>query len=292
LKRSAFVAPANADLFVQATIGSREPGFAVRIELTDREGARLGARDIELTEPECQQAADAAALAVALMIDPNAALRDAQEAPPSSASFPAAPPPPTLPAPAEPAVPRPPTAPATPAAREEPTRVRLSVAGIVAVGSLPGLAPGVTGVLRFGSDNGRFGIDVWETFLPWQEVEVTAESGGRFRSLSGGSSGFWVPWRKGPHSLSIGAGLEIGSITGVSYGFASNRLDESLLLGAAAEVELALGLPYGLSVVLRPGLMVPFVVDDFHVTLGEEQKPLFEHSPLVARLSLGLALAR
>jgi hypothetical protein len=77
LKRDAFVSPAAAQVLIDAVIESVEPqGFRVRVTISSAD-ATPGVRELESPGADCSDAVDAAALAIALMIDPNVLSSDA-----------------------------------------------------------------------------------------------------------------------------------------------------------------------------------------------------------------------
>jgi len=104
LQRSAFVAPALAQLQIEASV---EPtpsnAWKLRIALFDASRA-AGTRELLVEQPSCAEVIDAAALAIAVMIDPDAALHPPS---PPVAALPEAPAPRPEPqaAPREPAAP-------------------------------------------------------------------------------------------------------------------------------------------------------------------------------------------
>src|SRR5262249_24676181 len=91
--------------------------------IRDKDGKRLGERELESREKSCDSLKEQLALVVAVMIDPDAAMAPREPAPPPSSPPPAAaepapstpPPPPPSPAPEPPPEP---TAPTDPAKRD------------------------------------------------------------------------------------------------------------------------------------------------------------------------------
>lgn len=113
------------------------------------EGQALGHRTLQSDEPGCAALVDATALAIALVIDPEAAARE--PAPPKSAAafeppaiVTAPPAPPPLPAPTPTVAPEPVATPAAPGeVAPASDMVGVSVRGELAWGVLPGASPGV-----------------------------------------------------------------------------------------------------------------------------------------------------
>jgi hypothetical protein len=77
LGRHAIVAPAGADLSIEAYVEHPDaaPGWRARIVLRDPGGAVLDQREITSSEPTCDELRTSTALAIALMIDPDAVAR-------------------------------------------------------------------------------------------------------------------------------------------------------------------------------------------------------------------------
>lgn len=91
LGRAAFIAPAAADLTLEGRVepATAPSAFRATIRLLDQSGALLGTRELETSDPTCRDLADPVALAVALMIDPDAAT-EAAPPPPAPKAAPAA----------------------------------------------------------------------------------------------------------------------------------------------------------------------------------------------------------
>lgn len=77
----AFVAPSNADIMLDATIApsADQSGWRLRIHMADAEGTELGTRDFTVAKTDCREAVDAVALALALMVGPDALAGDDAE---------------------------------------------------------------------------------------------------------------------------------------------------------------------------------------------------------------------
>jgi hypothetical protein len=105
--------------FIEAAVDRRNDTFEVSIAMRGADGKRIGNRSLASNAPDCRSIATAAALTIAILIDPDALLR-------------AAPPPPPPPPP-------PPRVASAAATRE----ARLTASGAAAWGALPGTAFGV-----------------------------------------------------------------------------------------------------------------------------------------------------
>lgn len=109
LGREVFVSAAQAELSVEGRIEKRkEGGFRAVITMRDHDGTLLGTRELERPDPSCDAMSEPLALVIAVMIDPDAAMRpkpppEPPPAPPPAETAP--PPPPADPAPVETAPP-------------------------------------------------------------------------------------------------------------------------------------------------------------------------------------------
>jgi hypothetical protein len=125
------------------------------VYVRDASGRAVGHRTLESDEPSCQALFDATALAIALVIDPEAASRPT----PAAAAFEApAPAPAVPPAPAAPPAPVfvvPPPPPRAPQRRT--TDVWLAPRGMIAGGLVPGAAPAL-GLAMLVQPRGRWGF--------------------------------------------------------------------------------------------------------------------------------------
>jgi len=83
LGRSVFVSAAKADVSVEGRVAPLPSGgWRALIAMSDSDGKSLGEREIASEEPSCRSLDDAVALAIALMIDPDAALGGPPDRPP------------------------------------------------------------------------------------------------------------------------------------------------------------------------------------------------------------------
>jgi hypothetical protein len=140
LGRKVFDAAAERTFEVQVTRGATR--YHSDVFVRDGQGRTLGQRALESDEPDCSAVFDATALAIALVIDPEAASRE-PAASPAAAAFE---PPPTQPAPpVAVAPPAPPPAPPVAAAPPRPAAAAHTPTSISARTELSGsLVPGIS----------------------------------------------------------------------------------------------------------------------------------------------------
>jgi hypothetical protein len=208
LGRHAIVSPSQADLSIEALVehlteGSNDgapappvaggpaptpgPRWRAIVTIRDAEGRELGFREFKSTARDCAELRDSLAIAISLMIDPDAVV----QAPPPVPSRPAPPPaaasaPPAPPSPSAAATTPPPRAPAPviivkrvevperPVAPARPWHVEASAAVDVAYGVLPSAAVGLrVGVALMPPSFGA--LDVFGGF--WGAQSIVAGGG-------------------------------------------------------------------------------------------------------------------
>jgi hypothetical protein len=288
LKRRAFVAPGDAKLLFEAMIAhASSGGWHVRIVLFRGSWEALGTRDLELAQTKCSDAVDAAALALALMIDPDfeAHARELVPAPPTDATTPARV---TTPIPV--VVTEPPRlAPCpTPVARERPA-LRLSVGPWLGFGVLPKLAIGVFGALRFSPAHERVGVELSGGYLGPRRERAGERAGGDFWVTLGGLSGWWVAARGERVALSLALGLQLGMLEAEGFGFANSHYESAWLVNVAGDLELSLAVSQQFRLLFRPSLLVPTRREAFDATSDEGTVRIFAPGRIQLALTSGLA---
>jgi hypothetical protein len=311
LKRSAFVEPASATRFFQAAVRANDdaPGWHVSIVVSDDANATLGTRDLSVPQAACSDAVDAAALALALMIDPN--FNAAVPALPGAPGAHAAPSPSAansssatvdeavkreraaLPQADRSAAPAPIPLPA-PSAESAPVhwRTRLGLAFLSGIGTLPRTSLGAIAGVRVSPALSSIGIEFSAGYVGEQRAELRPGAGGEFNAMLG-ALGVWLePWSRGRLDLSLAAGAHAWRILGCGFGFTSNNgCESSWVLSAGLDMELAWKFTerWGLSV--RPGVGVPVVRDTFQATgPNGAPKDVFRPASVIGWLTLGIVV--
>jgi hypothetical protein len=304
LGREAIVSPRAATLFIEAQITPAEPGpgWNVHISLTTDDASVSGVRNISSAGPDCAEAADSAALAIALMIDPTSGQPRSGAAFADTTLEPELPPPgphPPSAAPLRGAVePAPRSAerstigavPAVPAPGA-PWRARVSLGALGMLGQLPGAAFGITGGVALGPPRRRAGVEVGGMYLPLQRAELRPNAGGEFSASALAMNGWLSPYRARRLSVTLLAGGQVGRIAAHGFGFNSNRAADSWLLNVTTQAELGWELSQSWQALLRLGLGVPLWKDSFDAGGPSGTTPIFRPSALVGSLSLGIGVA-
>lgn len=275
---------ANAEQVIEATLTRREEGWRASITLRDASGVVRGQRELEASGTDCAPLAEATTLALALTIDPDAAL-----APPgtSEASPPEALAPPTSAAPpACPALacPRPSPCPACSAPRPASSLVMAgALHGALTGGMLPGAAPGVELTVEAGSSRvrGRLGL----LYLPERSAE-DPRFGFGLTTASAGACGAVSPLPA--LELALCADLQLGAIHAVVHELEPLEPGDQLWFAAAMGPRLRLQGPASVFVEIGVAAVVPILDRTFSVAGFDE--PVFETSAFGANGVLGLGL--
>ena len=299
---------------VKATV-SREAGgsFVVRLE-TPGEGSTQAR---ELRGATCNAVADAAALILALMVDPDAAMAPEESAPsepktpginsakageesssntepippPRSASAPAAPsaPPPTRAA-ARAQKPKPPSLPApSPAPSID---LRLNAWAGADIGSLPGLAPGLgaLGSIALGAPRVSLGIAFWPDKAG--TLDALPSAGSDVGLLAGDLGICAALLRNMPVEIAPCAAAEIGQIFAEGFGVSDPRRGAAVWIALKGGGALALR-PFpkpfnNLGLTARIEAVIPLVRPRFVIEgIGPVHSPAY----VAGRASLGIEIS-
>jgi hypothetical protein len=271
---------AQAERAVDVRIERTGERFRAEIRLLDRDGRVVATREpLESTSSDCAALADAVVLAVALTIDPDAALSAPPSAPPPEPPPPAAPCP-RLECPQQQCPSCPPPAPAP-----EPTRARAHLRALGALGVLPAPAPGLGLAFEIEAVP-RLELGLSMLYLP----EVETDDGALAFGLTAVEL-FACPVLLGEREAALlaCAGFQAGSLHAVARGLRPIDPGDypwlAVTLGPRGIVEL---LP-PLSVELGASAAVPLIAHEFVV----RGRPGSAHEPatigLFAWLGVGIS---
>ena len=208
LGRNPFVG--DATLSVEGAVERTGKTWRADIRVRDEHGALAGRRALETEADDCRPLEDAVILAVALVIDPNAATRPlgrVATVPTPIASPPPAPP--SAPCPIAEPCPRAPSCPAC--AKVESPRSHADVLGrfVAAAGFLPRIAFGPELFGAYGPDSLRFTASLW--WLP----DVSTDDRFAFGLVAGSTGACYGLPIAGEASLAGCAELDLGAIHAV-----------------------------------------------------------------------------
>jgi hypothetical protein len=250
---------------IEGNVSRRADGFHAELFVRDGSGVALGNRQLSSTGVDCAELADAVVLAVVLTIDPNAAL-GGTTAPPSAIV--AAPPVAEAPRVAEP-----PSLGACPVQRCPPqercpdkpcpppphsANASIIGRGLLAVGVLPGVAPGAQVFGELGSKGVRASLGM--TYLPESKTD-----GGLYGfGLTAASVGAVFAWSLGDGlELSALGELEVGAIHAVVYDLEPVDPGDQPWVAGAAGPRLVVSILSPLRLELGASVLVPFIRPSF-----------------------------
>lgn len=272
LGKSPFSEPSK--IFVEATVSKPDGAFVAQLEMRDEAGVSLGSRRVASEASSCASLVSAAGLAIALMIDPDAALA------PSSAP---APPPPSVPL----APPRTVAVIEAPAPRAP--QLTFGVGALVAARVLPQAAVGV----RLGADQrlaARLHAELSLSFLPQARQELRGVEVGF--GLTYGSLGLCYDPLAAAHVTLAACGFgQLGAMSVNAYEPARSRAGQ--LLWSTAGLGLRAGWALAEPLLLRVGVegTVPIQRREYVVArVAEPPVVVFRDPAIAATLHLGLAL--
>lgn len=299
---------------VEATVERTTDGWSIRTDFEAGPG-RTGQRVFQA--PSCRTVSQAAALAIAIAVDPDVLDRwvptealerrrpSMGEGPSEHAGAPTAPAAPAVPEPTEPeAIGSAPSDPAlalgpieaavpTPAAKDatrgEPSsrwRGLVGVAGMVGGGALPGPGLGVTAMVGVMHRGFRAELVGSRRFATQRAAAADPRVGGSFTQWWVGARGCGVP-RIGAVELPLCAGLEGGRTAGRGTGLPAPRTSVQPWWAALVDAGLVWPVRRWLALSARATLAVPLLRQDFTITgLGVVHRV----GPVEGRGTLGVEL--
>ena len=277
---------AQAEMVIEGHVAPSAAGFETTLTLTLRSGAVLGTRKLTSGDASCAAITRDVALVVALMIDPEAALRPAPQPPAESLAAPAQPPPGATETPSSPAFP---PRPAPVAAPPAPWRLHLAAGPVIGAGLLPAVGVGVR--VRAAITPPRlFPLEIGgEIFAPvradkdGQGVELTlAQAFVRACPLSG-TRGAW--------GFAACAGIDAGSVHGAGFGFSVNRAAELFVVAAALGGRLDVHLTSAVVISAGADLAIPFLRGRFFYDgAAGERREAFLTAPVAGTLDFSIGV--
>jgi hypothetical protein len=275
LGRTALVSPAQAALSIEGHAERDGERFRAVLVMRDSGGAELGTRELVSEGIDCGELRENVALAVALMIDPDAVLH-----PPPQRLPPLPPPPRVVVQRVEvPVVAEPPA----------PWQVRPDVSVVVGGGFMPG---------------GSVGALVSTTLLPprfwpvevyggvWAAQTIAAEAGAstRFTSAFAGLGLCPLHVRGSDLSFLSCAAGQIGVVDSEPTGFATAQGGSLPTLHLVVDAHLSLAITEAVSARAGGSLAVAVLRSQFVFDNSEGQQALFNPSLLAVTADLGLAV--
>jgi len=272
---------------IEGSVAVREGRLQAELRVRDAGGVARGSRELGSAGSDCVELADAVVLAVALTIDPNAALGGPPAAKPSAPVPVEAPPPPGPPAMEHcPVVRCPPPAPCrqVPCAATAPRFYDAIVArGLLAAGIVPGIAAGAAVFGEMGTARLRASLGM--RYLP----ETTTSDGSYgFGSTTGTLGAVAVQSLGRGLELSALGELEIGALHAVVHELEPVAPGDQLWLAAALGPRLGFSRLSPLRIEIGGSLVVPMLRPAFEVRGVSE--PVFQSAPVAGLAYLGVGL--
>jgi hypothetical protein len=281
LGRVPFAEPAERT--IETVLSRRGDGWHAEITLRDAQGIELGRRGIDATGPDCGPLAQATTLALALTIDPDAALGVPGTGPPPEPS-PVAPSPlspPPCPERACPAAAPCPRA-VCPVPPERPY-LAASARAILAMGLIPGPAPGVALVAEGGSRTlrGELGL----LFLPEKPADDARFAFG-LTSAAAGACAALPPL--GRLELGLCGEIQLGALHAVVHELSPVDPGDQLWLAASLGPRVALDVWSPLTLEVGISAVAPLLDRTFDV--AGIQEPVFRPASVGAVSFLGVGI--
>jgi hypothetical protein len=274
-----------AEQSIEGGVVARDGRFHAELRVRDAGGVARGSRELAANGPDCAELAEAVVLAVALTIDPNAAL-GGMPTPPAAPPAPVEPPPPAPPAlPSCPAVRCPPPEPCRQKPCPPPSGLRAAVAAraVVAFGVLPGVAPGAAVFGELGGERLRASLGM--RYLP----ETTTDDGLYGFGLTTATLGAVIASPVASAlELSLLAEVEVGAIHAVVYELEPVDPGDRPWVAGAVGPRLGFAGPSPLRLEAGGALVVPFIRPSFEVRGVAE--PAFQSAPVAVLGYLGVGL--
>ena len=266
---------------VEASVTGGPQGFRVNLFLRDPTGAKVGSRELESDTTRCDSVESAATLAIALAIDPDAALGELSRASSAPANAPvAASPPEGAKANREPQAE--PPQPLAPTSSDLPPSA-LAVRAGVAVGLLPRAGPGIETAAEVAALRQlRLSIGAW-----WLPEERTSDREFGFGLTALGLGGCLELLGKPRANLAVCGHLWAGAIHAVVYGPSPAEPGAQAWAAASMAPRARFRIVGPLLVEVGAELVVPFLRTAF-VVKGRPDPPLFQQAPVAAFPFLGL----
>ena len=274
----------DADRNIEGVVTRDGQVWRAHLSVIGPDGAVLGSRDLQSSEPDCSTLADAVTLAVALVIDPRAALAPASAPRPPADPAPAPSPLAPVAPPAIIAVPLVARPPALRTARPpaEPL-LAVSLRGAVALGLLPRPAFGVESGGELGL-SAHWGLSGGVSYFP----EVRTSGAGFAFGLSAGFLGTCVhAMQTQAARLAICGEVQLGAMHGVVYSVRPLPPGDHVWAGARVGPRVRLKLFPTVWVEVGAQGLAPLTRHEF--VLKDQQNPVFQSSWLTFAATLGLS---
>jgi hypothetical protein len=284
LQRHAFVSPEQASVSIEARVErSTDSGhWHAVVHVRDLSGAVAGTRELDSAAPDCTELRDSVALAIALMLDPDALLHHLVVA--------------ELPTPAPPEKPPenapkpPPVTPTPPPPRRPPWRVSPTASLALGFGLLPSPAVGLLADVPV--QPAKFwGVDVLGGLWGSQTTALAASAATTdFRLAFGGLA--ICPLSAAPEraGFEVCGGAIVGALASVGHGFSISQPKTGVSAYAIGSGALRVPLAGPLALQLRADIGLAIYRDKFRYVDANGAHTVFEPAEPSATLAAGLSV--
>ncbi|HEY5921134.1 MAG TPA: hypothetical protein VIV11_05665 [Kofleriaceae bacterium] len=250
---------AAAAVNIEAHVQAKAPGWHVAIAVRRDDGTALGARELDERSPDCRVLDEALVLMIALIVDPDAAMR---ASPPTVA--PAAPP---------------------PIARSSPWLFEASAAIATAGMLLPGASIGAAA--RVSIDPPGLPVVVIRGTW-WLEDELRDRNQGSAMNLVTGGVALRVP--VSGDLVAVSGGIELGRMAGAGFGFDRSDHASATVAYLTLEPTISVKLTPRLVFSALVGAWIPLVRPRFVYVEAGETMLLYQPSPVALVGQAGLTV--
>ena len=279
LQRHAFVSPEQASVSIEARVEhSTDSGhWHAVVHVRDLSGAVAGTRELDSAAPDCTELRDSVALAIALMIDPDALLHHLV-----APELPTPPPPEKVPEP-------PPVTPTLAPPRRPPWRVSPTASLALGFGLLPSPAVGLLADVAVHPPK-FWGVDVLGGFWGSQTTALAASGATTDFSLAFGGLAICplsaTPARAG---FEVCGGAIVGALESVGHRFSISQSKTGVSAYAIGSGALRVPLAGPLALQLRADIGLAVYRDKFRYTDANGPHTVFEPAVPSATLAAGLS---
>jgi hypothetical protein len=270
LGRDVFIDDDQQAISIEGHVRPSERGWQVAISVRGPDAELIGQRELEEPSADCRELDDALALMIALIVDPDAAMR--APAPPQPKAEPPPPPPPSL---------RPPIR--APSPPSEPWRFTAAASFVVGASLLPGANAGAA--LHAAIDAPSLPPIVVRGSLWPSDQQRNGERGAQLWLVTGGLSICPRVWR-----FALCGGVELGRMAGDGFGFDRSQHSASFVSYVTLEPNLVVPITPRIDLLASIGAWFPLVRPRFVFEQNGQDIELYQPSLVALVTHLGLRL--
>ena len=278
---SVFVSHSVAELAIEAHVepNADKPGWKVGIVMSRRGGAIIGERSLSSDDPSCLEIIETSALAVAVMIDPDAVERTSAATATTN-----------VPQRLE-QTPSPVSSPQNEGDSSPVSLSELEASFVIATGLLPNAALGIAvdGLTTF--PKSVWGLLLGGTYFYKRNVQLASGAGAEFGAYYGTLAGCLRPFTNTNVEWALCAGAQVGALAANGIGLAASKTVTRWLVNPVAEGHLSLRLNTKLRLDLTGVVETPLFRDYFEIGSESTRKLLYRATAVGGAIQMGLGWA-